>query len=188
MARHRDVQAPGAGPGTRRWIVRNVVVGSFLGFVLAAAFLAACGGAEAPSPAGAGPGSGTVVRWTPLGGRHLVATGLSLGAGAVWTSTAAFDNGGAVRNGLAAFEVVGSPAATTTIEVGVLPALDGINYATEPTWVGSVTLGGGAARRGVLYGVPLLPAPMRLALRAGSAVNVSSFALHAYGQLFEAVP
>ena len=165
--------------------MRNVVVGSFVGFVLAAAFLAACGGAEGPSPAQAPPGTGTVVKWTPLGGRHLIGTGLSLGGGTVWTSSSVYDNGGGNRNALAAFEVVANATGPTTIDVGVLPALDGSSYATEPTWVGSVTIQAGSNRRAVVYPAPLVPAPMKFALRAGSSVTVLSYALHAYGESFE---
>jgi hypothetical protein len=163
--------------------MRNVVVGSFMGFVLAAAFLAACGsgGDDAGGPVAAtAPGT---VKWTPLGTNFIVVTGVTLSAGETWGSTNFYDNRApAAGDQFASFEVMANlPLGTATVEVGIMPAANGADYATDPEWLGSVTLTAGSNRRATLSNVRLPPTGFRFALRSSaSSVRVLRYSMTPY--------
>jgi hypothetical protein len=175
----------------RNVALRNMVVGSFLGFVLGAAFLAACGsGGDGTSPAPVVvPGE---VVWTPLEAGESITTSATLGSGDVWTSTTSYDNSSADRrNQLAAVEVVlnVSPdmSGNATVEVGILPAPDGTRFATDPQWLGSAFVAMSGSRRAVLSGLPIPPMPLKFALRVqglgGATARVSALNLFPYGEV-----
>ena len=165
--------------------MQRIVIGTFLGFVLGAAFLAACGsdgsdgGAVVPPPATV---SGAV-RWTPLGATTLIGTGVDLDAGEVWASSAIYENAGTTRHQYGAFEIRanGTSGAAAQVDVGVLPALDGSNFATEPQWLGTVSIRPGDNRRATLTDVRLPPTRSRMALRAnGGSVRILTFSVAPY--------
>lgn len=169
--------------------MKNVIVGSFVGFVLAAAFLAACGGSSSPTPAGPQPiSTPSAVKWTGLGPRVLLASGISLSSGQVWRGTPSVDNGRpGTRNQHALLDIratVDLPASTdATLEVGVLPAVEAENWSTDPQWIGSIALGAGSNRRAALYGLVIPPTPFRLALRTSSAgVRILQVYLQPYNE------
>jgi hypothetical protein len=168
--------------------MRQVVVGSFVGFVFAAAFLAACGGGgDAPPPPAQTPASGSAIRWGALGASHLIGTGIPITGGEVWTSTTVYENGSA-RAQRAAFEIVASVSSTSSVrfDVGILPALNASHFATDPQWVGAVEVAAGPSRRATLFDAVLLPARFRVALRvSGGSANVTNFSMAAYDQSIE---
>ena len=169
--------------------MRNVVVGSFIGFVLAAAFLAACGGGSTVLPAANRPAVTGEVRWTQLGDRHTVANGLRLTGGDIWRSGTVYENAATDgRNRWAMFEIAGTVggSAAATIEIGILPAPDGTHFATTPQWVGAIQLDAGSNARSSLYGIPLVPARFKVALRlsgGGGTVLLSLIELTPYNEL-----
>lgn len=166
--------------------MKNVVIGSFVGFVLAAAFLAACGSGSGPS----GPipiSTPSAVKWSAPGARQIVATGVNLDAGTIWASSATFDNASAgTRNHFFAFEVladVGGSGAQADVELGVLASADGTSYATEPQWVGTARLRTGDNRRAVVFHALVPPLPFRVALRtAASGVRVLGLSFLPYNE------
>lgn len=171
--------------------MRNVIIGSFVGFVLAAAFLAACGGSSSLAPAPQPISTPSALKWTGLGPRVLMASGINLGSSTVWGGTTSVDNGlPGTRNQLAVFDIRASvdlPAsASATLEVGVLPAVEAENWSTDPQWIGSITMGGGANRRATLYGTVIPPMPFRLALRtSSSSVRILQVYLQPYNEEFQ---
>ena len=167
--------------------MKNVVIGSFVGFVLAAAFLAACGGSSPVS----GPqpiSTPSAVKWSALGPRVAMASGITLDGGVVWRGTTSVNNAlPGTRNQLALLDVranVDLPlSAAATLEIGVLPAVEADNWSTDPQWVGQITLGAGSNRRATLYGAVIPPTPFRLALRTGSSgVRILQVALQPYNE------
>ncbi len=170
--------------------MRNVVVGSFVGFVLAAAFLAACGsGTENPSPPRIT--SARAVTWTPPGATHTIASGLQIPGGSTWTTNSIYDNSADVtRDRFAALEIAGnievSAGGSMTFDVGILPSIDGSRFATDPVWIGSVVMQAGNGRRVTLPAAPLPPLSMKFALRvSGSSsqtARLSSFTLTPYDE------
>jgi len=127
--------------------MRNVVVGSFLGFVLAAAFLAACGsGGEDGGDAGPVPlSTPSAMRWTALGTRQIVATGVNLERNGIWTSTLIHDNSTPeARYRYATFDlglnVESLAAGHIAIDIGILPATEGQFFATDPMWLGTLEI------------------------------------------------
>jgi hypothetical protein len=152
--------------------MKTIVIGTFLGFLLGAAFLAACGSnGDGASPA-ASPSLSTpsAMKWTPFGPTVLVATGIDLGPGDLFTSSSIVENAGAARHRYLAVEVRANAdgVAPVVIEVGILPALDETNFATEPQWIGSVEMRPLDNRRVTLTSALVPPARMKLALRLAS--------------------
>lgn len=171
--------------------MRNIVVGSFVGFVLAAAFLAACGsgGDEGSGPAPISTPSQT--KWSALGGRHSIATGVNLTQNAIWTSTSIYDNSAvANRNQYAAFEIACNvesfSSGRVTMDIGVLPAPGGASFATEPQWVGSIEVATQSNRRATLANVRIPPTRLKFALRvtygASATARVTSFSMTPYNE------
>lgn len=172
-------------------VMRNVVVGSFIGFVLAAAFLAACGGSSSedggPTPVST-PGT---VTWSALGAQDTIATGINLTPNVTWSGTAEYDN--AVegrRDQYAAFTVAANvdtlSGGAAVIDVGVLAAPDGVNYATDPQWLGTVEMSAANNRRAVLSNVRIPPTRCKFALRlrgeSSASARVTSFRLTPYNE------
>ena len=171
--------------------MRNIVVGSFVGFVLAAAFLAACGSS---GPGDGGPVAATsgAVKWTPLGEEFLVATGIDLTTSDIWRGTTIYENQVPERlHRFAAMEITGNvvaPGATTvTVDVGIRPAIFESSFASDPQWIGSFEIEPGNGRRATVYGVTLPPIRSRFALRvrsaAGAEMRVTRLSLHPYDTL-----
>jgi len=173
--------------------MRNVVVGSFVGFVLAAAFLAACGsggtedGVGAPAPIS----TPSAVKWTPLGTRTSYVTGVNLTRNDIWRGTAIYDNARAgTRHQYATFDLGANVESFTTsvgtIDVGILPAADGNLFATDPVWVGSVDFAAADNRRASLVNVRIPPMRFMLALRlrasASASARVVAFGITPYSE------
>lgn len=168
--------------------MRNVVVGSFVGFVLAAAFLAACGSGgteEAPVPAVAAG----AVRWTARGARQSIVTGVNLTRNQVWSGTTAYDNEQAgARHQYATLDlglnVEALSAGEVTVDVGILPSIDGSSFATDPLWLGSVEVATADNRRTALANVRIPPMRFRFALRlryaASASARILSFGISPY--------
>lgn len=171
--------------------MRNVIVGSFVGFVLGAAFLAACGSGSDTPIAPPRATSARAVTWTPVGATFAVANGIQMQGGTTWTGNAVYDNSADVtRDRFAAFEIAGNLDSSTsqslTLDVGLLPTVDGSRYATEPAWIGRVEIRTGVSRRVTLPAGALPPLPLKFALRlSGSSAQtfrVSSFTLTPYDE------
>lgn len=167
--------------------MKNIVIGSFLGAVFAATLLAACGSEH--SDGGGGPPPAVVsgaVRWTPFTASTVIATGIDLAPGGIWSSTATWENGGAARNRFAGIEIRANAegASPAVVQVGVLPALNGVDFATEPEWLGQVELRPLDNRRATLTGVRVPPSRCRLALRlaSGGSVRVLGLAIAGYNE------
>ena len=159
--------------------MRNVVVGSFVGFVLAAAFLAACGGGRGGDGGGGGPvpiSTPSAEKWSALGSNYIAVTGVDLVPSSVWKGTATYDNSVAgLRDPYASFEVMANvSAATVGVEVGILPAVNGTDYATEPEWLGAMVLTSGSNKRASLSNVRIPPTKFRFALRLSSSVSTTA--------------
>ena len=167
--------------------MRNVVLGSFVGFVLAAAFLAACGSGGDPSGGGVVPVSTpSAAKWTALGARRSIVTGVNLSRDEVWRGTAVYDNASAgERQQYATFDlglnVESFAAGRVTVDVGILPATGGAVFVTEPTWLGSVEVATEDNRRVTLPNVRIPPMRFMLALRlrygASATARVVTFGI-----------
>ncbi len=171
--------------------MKNIVIGSFLGFVLAAAFLAACGSGGGTS-APVALTTPSAVKWTGLSAVQSVPVGVTLNPGQVWISTLTLDNGAVgARNQRAAIEVVtnaDAASAPATLEIGIVPALDGAQFATDPVYLGSVTVDNATNRRATLIGARLPPTAFRLAVRfqpGAGTVRILGLNLATYNELLE---
>lgn len=174
--------------------MRNVVVGSFVGFVLAAAFLAACGsgGSDAPAapPSAVTPGT---FRWTGLGARQSVVTGVNLSRDAIWRGTTVHDNADAgARHQYATLDLalnVEGLSSSATIEVGILPSVDGTSFATEPVWLGSTEVATEDNRRAALVGAQIPPMRFMFALRlrsgSSATARIVSFGITPYDAVLQ---
>ena len=162
--------------------MRNVVVGSFMGFVLAAAFLAACGsggGDDGSAPAPVPVSTPSQEKWSALGATHTVVTGVNLSRNVVWTGTTIYDNSVAgLRNQYACFEIFGNiesfAQGVVTIDIGVLPAPNGVDFATDPEWLGTVSLPTANNRRAMICNVRIPPTKCKFALRLNYGVSVTA--------------
>jgi hypothetical protein len=160
--------------------MRNVVLGSFVGFVLAAAFLAACGsggtdGAPGPLPIS----TPSAVKWTPLGARQSIVTGVNLARDVVWRGSAIYDNAQAgARHQYAVVDlglnVESFAAGAASVDVGILPAADGSFFATDPVWLGTVEVATEDNRRAVLANVRIPPLRFQFALRLRYAASATA--------------
>ena len=171
--------------------MRNVVVGSFLGVVLAAAFLAACGGASGPvSGGGQVPATTGEERWSAPQTTHPIATGINLNRNVTWLGTSIYDNGAASsRNRYAAFEITANidhfQPGPATVEIGILAAPDGVNFANQPQWIGSAEIQVGDNRRAVLSGVQIPPTRLKFAMRlqGSNEARITAYRLTPYNRV-----
>ena len=170
--------------------MRNVVIGSFVGFVLAAAFLAACGSGSSEGPAAppsaVAPGT---VRWTELGTRQSVITGVNLTRDVIWRGTTVHDNAGAdARHQYATFDlalnVESFSSGHATLDIGILPSVNGTSFATEPVWLGSAAVETEDNRRAALVNVQIPPTRFLFALRlrygASATARIVAFGITPY--------
>lgn len=160
--------------------MRNIVVGSFVGFVLAAAFLAACGSGGGEDGAAPAPiSTPSAVKWTPLGGRQSIVTGVNLGRDVIWRGTAIHDNAQVgTRHQYAVFDlglnVDSFAAGEATLDIGILPATAGAFFATDPVWLGSVEVATANNRRASLVNVRIPPLRFMFALRLRYASSATA--------------
>ena len=81
---------------------------------------------------------------------------------------------------------VDSTANEVTMDISLLAAADGTNFATEPQWVGSVTLRSLSNRRVALFHARMPPMRFKVALRlrasALASARVTSFAIRPYDE------
>ena len=172
--------------------MRNVVVGSFVGFVLAAAFLAACGSGGDPDSAGPVPiSTPSAAKWTALGARDSIVTGVTLSRNDIWRGTAIYDNARAgTRHQYATFDlganVESFAAGEVTVDIGILPAASGSLFATDPMWLGSVNIATADNRRASLVNVRIPPMRFMFALRlrygASATARIVTFGISPYSE------
>lgn len=172
--------------------MRNVVVGSFLGFVLAAAFLAACGSGGTEGSAGPAPiSTPSALKWTALGTRRSIVTGVNLPRNEIWRSTSIHDNAqSGARHQYATFDlglnVESFSSGFATLDVGILPAAQGTFFATEPVWLGSVEVATANNRRAALVNVRIPPMRFQFALRlrygASASARIVTFGITSYDE------
>ena len=172
--------------------MRNVVVGSFVGFVLAAAFLAACGSGGDPSDGGVVPiSTPSAAKWTGLGARQSIVTGVNLSRDEIWRGTTVYDNASAgARHQYATLDlglnVESFAAGRVTVDVGILPATGSAQFATEPNWLGSVEVETEDNRRATLVHARIPPMRFQFALRlrygSSATARVVSFGVAPYSE------
>lgn len=163
--------------------MRNVILGSFVGFVLAAAFLAACGGSSAPGGSGGPPAVSTPskVIWSAPSAIQTVFSE-TVPAGSYTTGSVVYDNGPAgARDQYADFEISASGGTEWTFYLAA--SLDGSTYPDmqqDPGAIGKgVFLSSGTTA--VFRNVRLPPSKFKIgAMHFGGGAFAATVRMHTY--------